>query len=275
MEPDAPTNGQTVPKDAVPDFKYRKALVTRIVKAVKSPFEDALRKEGELRQKPFEKELANLDRLLENSLLSRRDSIGTSQFEGGAIEPIQPRLLIRGGTSKARQLYSDMDDNPTNERNPNLADSSHEEGPTKRERPTPESIPTSNGFPGGPNKANGLGSVSSRFNDEHHVSEPLTPPTSSGDDSQPLARGGIPWYMEPFDPLGTTLQEERWTGRELVRGMSEELSDMDEDELSELVVANEAGNAPESADAVAADLEAKAKAKKRKIANARRRRPWG
>ena len=41
--------------------------------------------------------------------------------------------------------------------------------------------------------------------------------------------------MEPFDPRGTTVYEERWTGRDVARGMSEELSDMDEDELSGLV----------------------------------------
>jgi NuA3 HAT complex component NTO1 len=45
----------------------------------------------------------------------------------------------------------------------------------------------------------------------------------------------MPWYMEPFDPVGTTVWEERWTGREVARGMSEELSDMDEEELDGLV----------------------------------------
>ena len=41
--------------------------------------------------------------------------------------------------------------------------------------------------------------------------------------------------MEPFDPAGTTVHEERWTGREVARGMSEELSDMDEEEVDGLV----------------------------------------
>ena len=44
--------------------------------------------------------------------------------------------------------------------------------------------------------------------------------------------------MECFDPVGTTIEEERWKGRELVRGMSEALSDMDEEELSGLVEAD-------------------------------------
>lgn len=65
---------------------------------------------------------------------------------------------------------------------------------------------------------------------------PPTPPMSSEEDLlAPLSQGGIPWYLEPFDPVGTSIQEERWTGREVVRGMSEELSEIDEDELKGLV----------------------------------------
>jgi NuA3 HAT complex component NTO1 len=41
--------------------------------------------------------------------------------------------------------------------------------------------------------------------------------------------------MQPFDPIGTTIHEERWTGRDVMRGMSEELSELDEDELKDLV----------------------------------------
>ena len=49
-----------------------------------------------------------------------------------------------------------------------------------------------------------------------------------------LVAGGIPWYVEPFDPDGTILHEERWTGPEVLREMSEELSDIDDDELEGL-----------------------------------------
>ncbi|KAA8646976.1 hypothetical protein EYZ11_000139 [Aspergillus tanneri] len=65
---------------------------------------------------------------------------------------------------------------------------------------------------------------------------PLTPPPSfKGDQQFPLSQGGIQWYMQPFDPVGTTIHEERWTGRDVMRGMSEELSELDEDELKDLV----------------------------------------
>jgi len=87
--------------------------------------------------------------------------------------------------------------------------------------------------------------------------EPLSPPISrssshpngapsidSGDGSNTsaesydvFAQGGVPWYLEPFDPVGTTVHEERYTGRAVLRDMSEELSDMDEAELTELSIA--------------------------------------
>ena len=62
--------------------------------------------------------------------------------------------------------------------------------------------------------------------------EPLTPPPSEKDLLAPFATGGIPWYFEPFDPVGTTIYDERWTGREVLRGMSEELSELDDDEVN-------------------------------------------
>ena len=261
----------------MPDYKYRKALVSRIVKAVKTPFEDALRKESELWQKPFEKELADLDNLLENSLLSRRDSEGVSYLNGAEVGSIQPCLPVRGGSSTDYQVKRNRDDESTNDVDMHQALVSAKEGISRRQRPTPDSMPISNGPSENALGPKGFGAISSHLDDDAQDTELLTPPLSSGGSSQPMLRGGIPWYMDPFDPVGTTIQEERWTGRELVRSMSEELSDMDEEELSGLVDADEAEAeaAPDSANDIAAELAAKAKAKKRKTANARRRRPWG
>ncbi|KAI7560517.1 hypothetical protein KC343_g8841, partial [Hortaea werneckii] len=81
--------------------------------------------------------------------------------------------------------------------------------------------------------------------------EPLSPPISTDSHGHPVptthahvdedptdvfANGGVPWYLEPFDPEGTTVHDERYTGRAVLRDMSEELSDMDEDTLTELAV---------------------------------------
>jgi len=79
---------------------------------------------------------------------------------------------------------------------------------------------------------------------EHQQPPPPTPPISNGganstsgqengggDSAISLTEGGIPWYLKSFDPVGTTILEVQWTGRDIVRGMSEELTDIDDDEL--------------------------------------------
>jgi NuA3 HAT complex component NTO1 len=78
--------------------------------------------------------------------------------------------------------------------------------------------------------------------DQGQQVEPPTPPMSLEGHGQSLPeQGGIPWYVAPFDPDGTTIYEERWTGPEILRDMSEELSEMDEDELEGLGPANDLG----------------------------------
>lgn len=82
------------------------------------------------------------------------------------------------------------------------------------------------------------------FNDGYaHVPQtahpaPLTPPQSNGSlghgTDNTLTEGGIPWYLKAFEPEGTTAIEEQWAGREAVRSLSEELTDMDDEELNDL-----------------------------------------
>lgn len=251
-----------------------------------------MRKEGELCRKPFEKELRDLDLLLQNSFLSRRDSLANSsvveanemEAEEQTLTPEKEGEYLTGfhrgrptpgyvptilGHESPMVLSTELRQLDTG-----LPRSNHSEEPTAivaetklvvstrrspaqhsppPHQPTPEnsnSTPLTNGI--------GHGGPTSAVNEEHHdVSpvnearpqvEPLTPALSCEGDVHPFANGGIPWYMVPFDPVGTTIEEERWTGRDLVRGMSEELSDMDEDELSGLVDLGMPGGPDEAAD---------------------------
>lgn len=72
---------------------------------------------------------------------------------------------------------------------------------------------------------------------------PLTPPQSNGSlggragpaaSSDPLGDGGIPWYLSGFSLAGTSAVEEQWAGRDAVRSLSEDLTDMDDEELNGL-----------------------------------------
>jgi len=73
------------------------------------------------------------------------------------------------------------------------------------------------------------------------IGDPLTPPQSNGsfgrsteNPTNVLSEGGVVWYLKPFQPQGTSVVEEEWTGRQAVRSLSEELTDMDEETLEHL-----------------------------------------
>ncbi|KIW02172.1 uncharacterized protein PV09_06336 [Verruconis gallopava] len=78
-------------------------------------------------------------------------------------------------------------------------------------------------------------SNSGSTNPSHGHADPPTPPRSEKDLLDPLANGGIPWYLELFNPHGTTIYDEEWPGRDVLRDLSEELSELDEDALNDLV----------------------------------------
>lgn len=276
--------GDRLRKDLTSEQKELRKLAKRIIKAVQPALEDAMRKESEINRKPYEKELRDLESLLDPSISSRRDSLSGSVIEGlSEDETEKPKPLTNGHSvvDPAHSIYGNATNNAgrdtiaisktvlREERTLNgdqpivktvlvpqtidglrhlvaEAKSGAEGDPTHR--PTPEesiTTPLLNGVtmhepkPGDALESSHVPTGAAPYSGPgfppKHI-EPPTPPLSSGGDLQTaLSLGGIPWYMEPFDPQGTTIYEERWTGREVARGMSEELSDMDEEELSGLV----------------------------------------
>ncbi|AEO57585.1 hypothetical protein MYCTH_2303901 [Thermothelomyces thermophilus ATCC 42464] len=59
--------------------------------------------------------------------------------------------------------------------------------------------------------------------------------TNTNTNTNFLTHGGIPWYLAGFELRGTTAVQEQWTpGREAVRSLSEELTDMDDEALRDL-----------------------------------------
>lgn len=84
-------------------------------------------------------------------------------------------------------------------------------------------------------------SSSDSTNPSINATDPPTPPqhtngTLSPDDpAGPLHDGGVMWYLEGFSPRGTTIHDERWGGRDALREMSEELSELGSDALEDLI----------------------------------------
>ncbi|KAK3505002.1 hypothetical protein B0T13DRAFT_492737 [Neurospora crassa] len=101
------------------------------------------------------------------------------------------------------------------------------DGPTK-DSGTPPSLPGE-----GPDRAN-VPQLS-----HPQQSGPLTPPQSNGSFGRDpttniLTEGGVPTYLHGFQIEGTSVIEEQWPGREAVRSLSEELTDMDDEALKDL-----------------------------------------
>ena len=206
------TNGDSPSKAMLLDIKLKKALAKRIFKAGKNLLQDAMAKESELRRKPVEQELKNLDNLLKTSSSSRRESVDDFALNGNGHNLEQSIEVERD-----HDLDVQMNGLTNGEIDPAISKLS-------------QHLP------------NGVNGHDDLMTDAVHVSpdsaglgQPPTPPLSAAGEAYSLSHGGAPWYMEAFSPIGTTVSEEQWTG---VRGMSETLSDMDEDELSGLVDAN-------------------------------------
>ncbi|KAF3484054.1 jade-1 [Arthroderma uncinatum] len=252
--------------------REKRKLAKRIIKAIQPLLEDALKRESELNGKPYENELKGLDLILENSVGSRRGSINTSSGETVntallaemAAQPLPNGIEVdneKNLPNLTPESKSEVAENPTdlatNEKptlptngNPGLR-VSDEDGDVEMTLDTPAyrenngegaTLYNENSAPRAASSEGETGQTTTAKTGDDRPRIPgdeATPPTppasfSGGQQLLPLAQGGIQWYMQPFDPIGTTIHEERWTGRELVRGMSEELSDIGDEELRDL-----------------------------------------
>lgn len=68
---------------------------------------------------------------------------------------------------------------------------------------------------------------------------PPTPPQSNGslgnEPADPLSEGGVLWYLRALEPHGTSILEEHWAaGRDAVRTLSEDLTDLDDEDFKDL-----------------------------------------
>lgn len=234
------------------DQREKRKLAKRVIKSVQPFLEDAIRKETELSGLPFEKELKELDNIFESGVLSRRvsvvDALDTS-FDHGVVTNGLPvaesdeHTKIEGPetTEQTQTPAADGDiDMPDTDDNYIQTTNNIITAPSS-DRAGDESMEASeiiaDDMAGDKVKKDNESVISQQSGHATRATRgPLTPPLSSQGDQQqgPLAQGGIQWYMQPFDPIGTTIHEERWTGRDVLRGMSEELSELDEDELEDL-----------------------------------------
>ncbi|KAI9706207.1 MAG: nuA3 HAT complex component nto1 [Bogoriella megaspora] len=243
---DMPAPGTAEHKTLTADEKEKKKLAKRIIKAIKGPLEDATRKEAELNRRPFEKELRDLEAVLENSTRSRRDSglidvvEDEAQAEAGASD--------RSGAGDSRSGSIQQPNGVLKDEDADINDIQPYEHQDLHGGFEPFSSLDKNPKVNGVSR-NASNEPSPKVNGHH---EPLTPPSSEKDkdretnqqrESQQISKsddailtheGGTPWYLADYDPDGTTIYDPRWTGRDVLREMSEGLSDIDDDTMNDL-----------------------------------------
>ena len=215
--------------------KEMKKIVKRITKVLQPYFEDALRKESELAGRPYEK-LPDLETLL-NEKLQRRPSIlsqaetvrQTTETDPTAVEQAQEEAVDGEEAAVLNQKPEEMQMAPTPDENAADAHHAHDEAADEAAiaiQLGQDALHVSSNQP--------QSAVTGSHAETNGRPEPLTPPRSEKNLLNPLGNGGVPWYFETFDVHGTTVYEERYTGREVLRDMSEELSELDDDELDGL-----------------------------------------
>ncbi len=275
-QPDAqiPIVGLAPPKNDFSDIRDRKRLGKRILKAVQSQLEAALHLEADISHISFDILRQELERIVEAGLEPRQaDHIAASR-EGEQsqevimVGPAAAEITV-GGADDGADDGADAADAEGVVADPMMVDSEEqgllssanievrnsdgevaakveavsfsEDTTTDIKQGTlsqkPHGAPVNGVGPlDTPPASNGFEASSSRLPQPG----PPTPPQSNGSlghqPSDTLTEGGIPWYLRDFEPEGTSAVQDQWPGRDAVRSLSEELTDLDEDELKGLGV---------------------------------------
>lgn len=217
-----------------PEQKEAKKLVKRVMKGLQPLFDDARHAEADLAGRPYEK-LPDLETLL-NQKLQRRSSLQSAELsvrqttETDQVLDVHNGDLLPDGEAEAVAAKDEeMHLAPTPD--DNAADAHHM---AHDEAADEAAIAAQLGQDAMHASNEPLQETAMDLDIASSHAQPLTPPRSEKNLLNPLGQGGIPWYMEPFDIHGTTMYEERYTGREVLREMSEELSELDDDILDGL-----------------------------------------
>ncbi|KAI2630979.1 bromodomain and PHD finger-containing protein [Hypoxylon sp. NC1633] len=251
------------------DFRERKKLGKRILKSVQPQLETALHLESEAAHKPFETLKQELESMIEASLELRQQAVHQSHVESEQSQDVimvdssAAEITVGGEVNGAAVTAIASGDAPMAEAgvqydgaggsgNIEVNTSSLEAGDemegveptsnvipdreTQMVEPKPEATSADGVQPvDTPPATNGYVGAAPSIRPA-----PPTPPQSNGSlgrqPTDPLTDGGIIWYLQEFDLDGTSAIQEQWQGRDAVRSLSEELTEIDEDELKGLGV---------------------------------------
>ncbi|KAI1393442.1 bromodomain and PHD finger-containing protein [Hypoxylon trugodes] len=250
------------------DYRDRKKLGKRILKSIQPQLETALRLEAEAAHKPFESMKQEFESMMEASLELHKQAVNHENAEtersqdvimvdssaqeitvGGEADSSTPTRATSGDVPMAEAgsqydvasssgnievntsgLENDEMDgvqsttNTTSDQGVSIVDGKPDGMPTEGVQ-SMDTPPATNGY---------VGAAPSL------QPAPPTPPQSNGSlghqPTDPLADGGVVWYLQDFEPKGTSAIQQQWQGRNAVRSLSEALTEIDDDELKGLAV---------------------------------------
>lgn len=278
------------------DIRERRKLGKRILKAVQPLLESAIRVESEISNKSFETMQKELEGIIDASVDTSRvviTSATTKQEEG------EDTIMVDAPDSSEITVKSldddDADVDAQGDPMDTAEDADEQDGgnievntsglgitvkseetttvsPRKSKRTKGQSMQTSQTPPESEAYVNLAPPAAATTS----VPGPPTPPHSNGsfgkEPVDPLTDGGVLWYLKTMQPRGTSILGEHWAaGRDAVRMLSEELTDLDDEELK--------GLRAEVDESVAAGLvngdagdggKAKTKNRKRRVSGRRR-----
>lgn len=301
----------TLGKMSYDDPRSRRTLGKRILKAVQAQLETALKTEAEISSKPLDTLQKELEGMLEASLEIQRPS--TSATTSGAdasaedsqdvemIDAPNEEITVAGrAANKAAEEEADDADEMEIDADGELDDDNIEVA-TQAKNGDPESSSSSvAGHEGNGKAAEHKPGAAPASSDTPPATNgylaapppaqpaPPTPPQSIGSlgnlksaaAADPLSEGGVALHLKDFKLRGTTILADQWPGREAIRTLSEELSDMDDRELEGLafdvddstITASPNGAASEVvADTIVSKAKATSKARKKTRSSTRRR----
>ena len=246
-------------KDMFSDIRERRKLGKRILKAIQPYLETALRVESEISNKPYESLQKELEALIGASLDTGRTPAGTgAEKQDGDDEedtimvdaPDSSEITVKSVFHGSDSATADADVMDTAEdrdgdEGGNIEVNTSRFGIAKHGDTDDVEISRRKSKRGA--VVNGVEPSETPPDGNEFVTlarpaqtEPPTPPQSNGsfgkEPGDPLAEGGILWYLKAMKPEGTSIVGEHWAaGRDAVRMLSEDLTDLDDEELKGLV----------------------------------------
>lgn len=237
------------------EVKDRKRLGKRILKSVQPQLETALRAEADITSKPFDSLQKELEGMIDASLEIRKP-FGSQLQPEAPVQSSQDVIMVDAaeegpitvaatGQDRTGDVAESADQMDIDEQSIEVkeGESARVNGGIDQDTTTvgedaadanDKNLPSLVKSAPTPPDTNGYVPVSQHSQQP----TPLTPPQSNGSlgrgADNTLTEGGVPWYLKNFEPDGTTAIEEQWAGRDAVRSLSEELTDMDEEELNDL-----------------------------------------